>query len=251
LFKNLYVLQIDDFADHNFGELGRFVPTEAAYIRAHLEYISDDWGPEPFFLDMVRYTLSRGTAEAFIRTHPSLPITERDWALSKLFQLLYVPLEVRFGLPGVPHVLDRDVQERIEQLLDRLEPSVLSRLDEFKYGAYYHDVRNRDLETVLLRLEEHFPQGRNQRQKKRGRGPLPDVNRHRAIAEIVRRYGDDWRQSENLIQICSELDHAGIPVSKFWLKWRPPAQTFKKAHRQRQHDVVKALDYSLKHAPRV
>ena len=156
MFVNLYV-QEPDFGEHNFADfLDRIEPVEAIYIRKHIESsYSDEHDPfEPYFFAMMRLTLSSGTAAAYIRTHPDLPITERDCRLSKLFQFLYVPLEIHFGLPESP---EWETRVSLEELLDSLPDHHISRLQEFDWWSFYKDTRSHDLDTVISRLRERLP----------------------------------------------------------------------------------------------
>ena len=156
MFVNLYV-QEPDFGEHNFADfLDRIEPVEAIYIRKHIESsYSDEHDPfEPYFFAMMRLTLSPGTAAAYIRTHPNLPITERDCRLSKLFQFLYVPLEIHFGLPESP---EWETRVSLEELLDSLPDHHISRLQEFDWWSFYKDTRSHDLDRVISRLRERLP----------------------------------------------------------------------------------------------
>jgi hypothetical protein len=255
LFLNLYVLQ-PDFGEHNFADFGRVEQVEASYIRGHLKQ-SYDQGPdsfdpiEPYFFVMMRCTLSMGAAGAYIRTHPGLPITERDCILSKLFQFLYLPLEVRFGLPERP---DWGVQSCLEAMLDQLPDSAVSRLHSFDWQRFYEDTVALDLEAVLTRVSERLRKwgsdGKTQVKgvSARKRGPTPDLERHCNIARIVQPYGDDWRQDANLNLIGDALDSAKIPVSPKWKKWKTPARSFSRALEMRKHLVIKAIQYSLDQA---
>lgn len=156
MFVNLYV-QEPDFGEHNFADfLDQIERVEATYIRKHIESsYSDEHDPiEPYFFAMMRLTLTSGTAAAYIRTHPDLPITERDCRLSKLFQFLYVPLEIHFGLPESP---EWETRVSLEELLDSLPDHHISRLQEFDWWSFYEDTRSHDLDTVISRLRERLP----------------------------------------------------------------------------------------------
>lgn len=224
---------------------------DANYIRGHLKQ-SYDQGPdsfdpiEPYFFNMMRCTLSTGSAAAYIRAHPGLPITVRDCILSKVFQFLYIPLEVRFNLPPEP---DWDVRTDLETILDKFPDSSVSRMDSFDWWSFYEDTVNLNFDTVLVRLRERVRAGGSGGSQQRRRGPEPKLDRHRDISRIVRPYGDDWRQDANLNLISKALDRAGIPVSPNWHKWKPPAHTFSRALKMRKHVVIKAIQYSLDHAP--
>jgi hypothetical protein len=247
LFVNLYV-QKPDFGEHNFSDfLNRIEPVEAVYIRKHIESsYSDEFEIEPYFFEMMRLTLSAGAAAAYLRKHPDLPITERDCLLSKLFQFLYVPMEIRFGLPESP---DWEMRISLEELLESLPDHPMSRLQEFDWRSFYEDTCCQDLETVLSRLRKRPPAASlahgNKRGQGRKRGPKADLSRHRQIAGIVNEYGENWRDDEHLSDICEDLDKAGIKVSPKWPKWKEPARSFRRARQERKHEVIKAIQYSI------
>ena len=59
----------------------------------------------------------------------------------------------------------------------------------------------------------------------RKRGPRPDVENHRKVTAIVRRYEADWILDDNLIEICEALDQQHVPIPKTW-----PSRTDGKSH---------------------
>jgi hypothetical protein len=86
---------------------------------------------------------------SFLR-HTTLPIVERDYYLSKLFQFLYLPLELRFQLGSA----EEEIRERLEQFLDGIPAE--SRLDLFDWSRFYADTLHYDLEGVLGHLPLHL-----------------------------------------------------------------------------------------------
>jgi hypothetical protein len=253
LFLNLYVLHSPDFADHNFGELGGIHHDPEFWVRGCILNGYTENGPwmEPYFFDMVRLTLSPGAAAAYIRTHPSLPITERDCSLSKVFQFVYTALEARFNLPEHS---DPNVRLELEDVLDDLPASVLMQLPEFDWEGIFWDVLSGDLQTVVSRIRKRIQIGFSGRydpveSPRRKRGPKADAGRHTQIADIVRRAGPDWREDQALKKICESLDKSGIKVSPSWNTWKPPVRKSRRALEMRKHDVIKALQYSLDRAP--
>jgi len=253
LFVNLYV-QKPDFGEHNFADfLDRIETVEAIYIRKRIQecYSGKEDPIEPYFFAMMRLTLSSGTAAAYIRTHPNLPITERDCCLSKLFQFLYVPLEIRFGLRQQP---EWETRVTLEELLDFLPGDFVSRLPEFDWSSFFEDTRKHDIDTVVSRLRARLPStGMAQAERKtpgRKRGPKEDIPRHKRIASIALKRGQNWRDDECLRQVCDDLDRSGIKVSPMWPKWKTPARSFSRALLERKHEVIKAIQYSIDRASR-
>jgi hypothetical protein len=84
----------------------------------------------------------------------------------------------------------------------------------------------------------------------RKRGPDPDTENHKQIADIIRRFEPDWRSLDKLEDICEALDNAKLPLPKSWAKWKPrKPHTWMRALQLRQRLVVQALEYRLKMAP--
>jgi len=85
---------------------------------------------------------------------------------------------------------------------------------------------------------------------KRRRGPEPDIDTARKVAEIVALHGEDWQSQDALEKICKALDKAGVPISKAWEKWRPKVHTWERAWENRPRPVVQAIEHRLKTAQR-
>ena len=115
LFRNLYYFSAE-FRNHNWNDFfGDLRQDQEPYIEAELRKSYADprrGGPEPYFYSIFPATMSAAACASFLR-HTTLPITERDYYLSKLFQFLYVPLELKFLLPDN----ETDVCERLEEFL--------------------------------------------------------------------------------------------------------------------------------------
>jgi len=100
MFLNLYggssVLR-----KHNFCNFLQPVePVSEDYIVGHLEqsFPPAPHGLEPYFDSVFEFTLSVDCCASFIRANPELPITPRDYYLSKLFQFLFEVLVVAYRL---------------------------------------------------------------------------------------------------------------------------------------------------------
>ena len=79
------------------------------------------------------------------------------------------------------------------------------------------------------------------------RGLEPNIDRHRAVANVVRQYGEAWKQEANLEKICRELDRLKVKVPEKWTKWDDgPARTWKRAREYNPDRVVKSIQNSLK-----
>lgn len=100
-FNNLYFSGGPAFRNHNFADFldGVDQRTERSIvleIRRHYE--DPRGGLSPHIAATYWFTLSPQTCSSFLRANPALPVSERDFCLSKLFQFLYLPLTVRYHL---------------------------------------------------------------------------------------------------------------------------------------------------------
>lgn len=79
-FENLY-FRYDAFRDHNFNTfLDRLEPVPEEYIEARIrEAVLAGKEIEPYFGPIIPLTLSPKSCASFIRTHPQLPISDRDY----------------------------------------------------------------------------------------------------------------------------------------------------------------------------
>ena len=70
---------------------------------------------------------------------------------------------------------------------------------------------------------------------------------HRAIADTVKPFGDDWKQQSNLEKIAALLDQdkKRTPPKNVWADLNPPARSWKRALSNDPERVRKALAYSL------
>ena len=111
LFRNIYFF-CKPFRNHNWNDFfGDLRQDEELYIEAELRrsYATPS-GPEPYFYRILPVTLTPESCDSFLRS-TSLPITARDYYLSKLFQFLYLPLVQKFLLEDHP----TEVSERLAE----------------------------------------------------------------------------------------------------------------------------------------
>jgi hypothetical protein len=78
------------------------------------------------------------------------------------------------------------------------------------------------------------------------RGPKPRMDFHRAVAEVMKSFGMNWKEQSNLERIARELDRRKIPPLQSWLGRDRRARTWRRAAEYYSHLVRQALEYSLK-----
>jgi len=86
MFRNLYFFS-PDFRNHNFSDFfDNIREVSEVYIEAALQrsYQPGNW-LEPYFYSIFPLTMSPESCVSFLRANPKLPITARDYYLSKLF----------------------------------------------------------------------------------------------------------------------------------------------------------------------
>ena len=153
MFRNIYLFS-QAFRDHNWNDFfDDLRQDKESYIEGELQRSYGDAGwPEPYFDRTLPVTLTRESCESFLRS-TSLPITARDYYLSKLFQFLYSALLANFQLEH----RETEVRERLEQFLDGIPQECTERLKEFDWTEFYADTLNYELDDVLRRLPLHLP----------------------------------------------------------------------------------------------
>jgi hypothetical protein len=82
------------------------------------------------------------------------------------------------------------------------------------------------------------------------RGPLPDMERHRAILAVVEQFRPEWKPQ--LDKICQILDQRGIAPSLAWQakKQARKARSWDRAAEYYPQRVVKAIERSVEMARR-
>lgn len=154
MFSNIYFFD-QSFRNYNWSDFfGDLRQVGEPYIEAQLQSsYADPRGCElePFFYSILPVTLLPGSCKSFLRS-TSLPIVARDYYLSKLFQFLYVPLELKFMAKDGPKAT-----ECLEKFLDNIPPEITERLAQFDWPGFYDDTLRYDLLEVLNRLPGHLP----------------------------------------------------------------------------------------------
>jgi hypothetical protein len=86
--------------------------------------------------------------------------------------------------------------------------------------------------------------------RKKRRGPTPKMADHRKVAEVVSRYGADWRSEDKLMQIAKELDQLEVPIPPSWSRKPTVARTWRRAEENRPRLVILKIKYHLMMAER-
>jgi hypothetical protein len=118
------------------------------------------------------------------------------------------------------------------------------------------DTLRRLLEFTLVRIEAAAAEKKTpeplppiaRHKDSRPRGPRPDIEHHRQVAEIVSTFGDDWELDTNLLAMCKEFDKRKVPFPPNWRKRRPPARSWARAASDLRPLVVEAVRYRLRMA---
>ena len=242
MFQNLNFISGRVFRDFNFATFWSDSPTGAPFESVSEEYIvnvihqsyaSERDPPEPYFYSILPFTLSAPCCGAFVRSNPGLPITERDYYLSKLFQFLYIPLIE--SAPGTYWAHD-EIASQLSEFLDQLPEPMVLELSRFDWSGFYADTWFYEPAEVVQRLPQHLPQDIIGASRPRKHGFDADMENHCKVSTVVRRY-PDWKK--NLTQICAELDDLGVPYPDQWDGWGDAIATGK------QERVIKAIEYRM------
>ena len=160
-FRNL---SFDEwFRDHNFSDFtGAELHPDGGINQCAYRWlesaIRESYQPGPFghpdpeFSYIITLTLSPECCASFTRT-TKLPINERDYYLSKIFQFIFLTLYIRF--PDEPEW--REVEERLVEFLQE-DPGtdVQARFD---WWSLYADTRKpeADVNKIVARLQKYLP----------------------------------------------------------------------------------------------
>jgi hypothetical protein len=151
VFSNLFSGVGPRFYDHNFSNfIDRIEQHSCDDLRALL---SDSWGPwgresrfDPnFFGNIVFVTLSPETCASFFRAYPNLPVTERDYYLSKLFQFIWL-----IATNWIDHRGDAKdrysygIEETLEGSIALVPDSMIPVLRDFNWGRFQGDLEDGD-----------------------------------------------------------------------------------------------------------
>jgi hypothetical protein len=160
--------------------------------------------------------------------------------------------------PFVPNAIDEQVAEMESEMLtglwwrgaawaaywgDATEIDRLGRV-ESSLSALYARIRAKvKFET---RNAEGMSDVRRTAELSAKRGPKPNMERHRAIADVMKPYGSKWAEPSNLEAIAKVLAKNNIPPVEKWAKRSPPIRSWPRAVQFHPELVRKALAYSLK-----
>jgi hypothetical protein len=169
--------------------------------------------------------------------NPGLPIIERDYYLSKLFQFLYRPLVERAHLEWSK---TDEIAAGLRNFLDQLPAPLVCELSRFDWPGFYEDTWLYEPREVLQRLPQHLPSDMSQdvSRTQRKHGFDADMENHLKVAAVAKEYGPEWKG--NLPQICVKLDDLEVPHAEQWVGWRSALETGK------QDLVIKAIQYRLR-----
>ena len=235
MFINLYNLPGRSFLDHNFSDylncgIGNDPIRKVKNGEIH-EIIAKSFEPHPNdktkkciglprkFDSILKMTFSMACCDSFIRANPSLPITPRDYYLSKLFQFLAVMWITRFEDDFIGEQLFRLHQVLDRVSIDDLPPGDRIKLEELWWESYHHCLALGSAADVLDQFEAYLTSQLDPLEPastKRRRGPRADMARHRKIAGVVESWRlrkEDWR--DDLPGVCAELDRLGLSVSDY------------------------------------
>ena len=137
------------FWDYTFTDFGGFRRVMAGEL-SHMRHDLNPGSVPPGFHEMAVITLSHQSYDGFLRENP-LPITERDYQLSKMHQIVYGLVIPDNGDPG--HFLSG----QLEAVLDRTPDEVLPRLAESDWKRLHADSWAYNAETVIERLPLYLP----------------------------------------------------------------------------------------------
>jgi hypothetical protein len=100
-------------------------------------------------------------------------------------------------------------------------------------------VATKSSETAPPPAEAVGPTRRQQRH-----GPLPDMETHRAIAQVVDQYDGRWGEARTLEKVAAQLDQRKVPLPKGWSKWKLRPRSWKRAVEYHPERVRSSIAYS-------
>jgi hypothetical protein len=263
VFRNLFYE--DGFLDYNYNDFfddgdgfGRLESVTNAWIESCLRRSYRpgrlEGGLEPYFDRTLPTTLSPKSCQGFLR-QTKLPIDERDYYLSKLFQFIYVTLDVRFELGFSAN----EVSKHLREILDEIPIGVLppdSRIDWSElWWDFYRMTHSQTQDVVMSWLEKRISVlvhgSSNKTVHERRHGPEPDLHVVRKTAGVIQsHYLGDWKRADTLQSVCEDLDKEEVPMSSAWRQWATSPGTWVQALQLHKERVVKLIDYRLKQARR-
>jgi DNA-binding Xre family transcriptional regulator len=160
VFRNL--CQIEGFTAHNFTDA-------TGYLRRAKDSAIDlagalraaPYSPDPDLVSTLAVTLCPDTCAAFLKSHPDIPATPRDYYISKLYQFFLIPCLDDFEdfEPG-------ELADALDTALPEGSPH-LSRLGLLDWVALVMDYAKYSPLALAARIVEYLP---GQRPKSRSRG---------------------------------------------------------------------------------
>jgi hypothetical protein len=244
MFCNLY-FQSRRFRNFNRAEWkGRVRQATASRLRTQIRGLYDGAALAPWFECAIRRSLRPETAYVFLQ-RVSLPVTERDFLLSKLFQFLYVPLKIQNQLdkPGA-----LPLRRKLEHWLDGLSKRATLQLHRFDWLRFVRDSMTLDRAVLLGSLDRYLPltKERSPRTPAMGRrGPPPDLESYKAVTRAVRETGEDWAVGGNLLKVAGLLDDREVMAPESWASLEPPATSWSAAVETHRKRVVKIIRYRI------
>lgn len=219
MFRNLYLFD-QAFRDHNWNDFfDDLRQDKESYIEAQLEMSYEEGGPEPYFERIFPVTLNQESCASFMRS-TSLPITDRDYYLSKLHQFLYVPLQFAANFdPTFTREDHEAMPERLARFLNGIPPACIERLSKFDWDQFHYDTVRCPLNEVLSGLHLY----------------LPDLKQLQSPDKMTKErwIGENWperlRQARGADpqKVAAERFHASTDAYKKWEEGaRPPAPRY-------------------------
>jgi hypothetical protein len=106
-------------------------------------------------------------------------------------------------------------------------------------------------QSIWNRSSLNFRAAGQRSAKERRRGPKTDFENHAKVAAIVQGFGAAWQQEEPLLELCQQLDEAGVPVPRSWpTRGDVRAHTWQRALLNNRSRVIQAIKDHLKAAQR-
>jgi hypothetical protein len=88
--------------------------------------------------------------------------------------------------------------------------------------------------------------GRTETKRSRPRrGPAPKKENW-TIWEEVSKYGEGWRQEDNLVLICGVLDNKNVPIPTVWARWDRKPHSWIRAADHDKGKVIKVIEGRIK-----
>ena len=155
LFLNLY-FSSPAFRDHNWTDFYRDLrKVVGSVLQAQIyDQTVSRAGIDSELLATMRFTGSMRCAETFMRANPELPIKGRDYALSKLFQFIFVPIIMTYDYSDSDGRLSHELESFLDTIADPTDT-----MAELDWRAFYCDLRQRahGPHTTVQRLPLYLP----------------------------------------------------------------------------------------------